>query len=134
MRRYTKSYVPKQQSSRMVFSVICKIVSGNAAPARGCAYSIQRVGNVAEHESGADIATIENPIASDGVLLLLRMVRTILGREHLAQGIDLITVDAAMLIDARLEAMWRCRSTLTSPSSRIRRVPAIGSLWYSQYM
>lgn len=65
-------------------------------------YPVHLVGDVAQHDSGADITAIEDPLTADAVVLVgwVTLVRAVVeGRGRT------VTNEAALIIDARLGTM-----------------------------
>lgn len=87
-------------------------------------YPVHLVGDVAQHDGGANIAAIEDALATNTVVLISWMEASV---DILVVAIDkassTVTGNAALLIDARHGAMRRVASTLTNPEGSLIRGP-----------
>lgn len=88
-------------------------------------YPVLLVGDVAQHNSGADITAIKDPLTADAVMLVgwVTLIRAVEG----ARG-RTVTDEATLVIHARLGAMRRVHGALARPRGRLGDSPTEGLL------
>jgi len=97
-------------------------------------HPVKLVRNVAKHDCSADIATVEDTLTTNTVVLIVR-VRSLV-RATIRPSIRKLNVNSSRAVakeptecvDARLEPMRGCHGTLTSPGSRLKGAPVEGVL------
>jgi hypothetical protein len=84
-------------------------------------YPVHLVGDVAKHDRGAHVATVKNALAANTVVLVCRM--TIEGMTSERVDSRSVSDEATLVIDTRLDMMWRVDRAVAGPQSRAHSNP-----------
>lgn len=117
--------MPKQTSSRIVLSAICNGGQYSGQDHERGTHPVHFVGDVPQHDRGADIAAIENALATDTVMLIswVSLVRAVVrgsGRT--------VSNKATLIVNTRLGAMRGVHSSLARPRRSLGDSPTEGVL------
>jgi hypothetical protein len=102
-------------------------------------YPVKLVGDVAKHDSGANITTIKDALTTDAVVLVVGMAVTARATTIPVRLVDLngvgrrsVLLKAAHGVDVGLVPMRGVHSALAEPSRGLNRAPLIGLLYRCQ--
>jgi hypothetical protein len=91
-------------------------------------YPVELIGNVAQHHRGAYITTVENTLATDAVVLIVRVATVNASRTLECVRGRAILLEAAHGIDMGLVTVRGVDGAVAAPSSGLDSAPSIGLL------